>query len=147
LGQDIIMGKILFHTADRQLKFYNKKQLKLFIESIFISEKKNLSALSYIVCSDEYLLQINKSFLNHDFYTDIITFDLSENEQDIIGEIYISLDRVADNTKQHQTSKQEETLRVLFHGVLHLCGYKDKTKKEVVIIRAKEDFYINLYLA
>jgi len=139
------MQLVSFHSADKQLTLKNKTRLKEFIANIFDHEGKPLKKLDYVFCSDEYLLQINNDFLQHDYYTDIITFPLSDKRQPIEGEVYISLDRVKDNASQHQSSVLNETLRVLFHGALHLCGYGDKSAKEIKTMRAKEDFYINLF--
>ena len=139
------MEIILFRNADKTFLFPNKKRLKQFIELLFKKEKKGLYELTYVFCSDEYLLGINKDFLKHDFYTDIITFDLSENNKQTIWEIYISLDRIKDNAKTMNASIKEETLRVIFHGALHLCGYKDKSKADIIKMRMKEDYYLSLY--
>lgn len=139
------MQLVSFHTADKQLTLKNKTRLKQFIANIFDHEQKLLKKLDYVFCSDEYLLQMNNSFLQHDYYTDIITFPLSDKHQPIVGEVYVSLDRVKDNASQHNGSILDETLRVLFHGALHLCGYGDKSAKEIKTMRAKEDFYINLF--
>lgn len=97
--------------------------------------------MNYIFCSDKRILEINRQFLKHDYYTDIITFDLSESPK-ITAEIYISLDRVRDNAKTQATTLQSELHRVIFHGALHLCGYGDKTKEEVKIMRGKEEMYL-----
>jgi len=140
------MGIVKFNYADRRLSFKSKTTLKDFIKSIFASENKILAELNYIFCSDEYLLQINNDHLNHNYYTDIITFSLEDVGKPIIGEIYISLDRIKDNSINLKTDIIKETLRVIFHGCLHLCGYKDKTKKEIKLMREKENFYINQYL-
>lgn len=124
----------------------NRTELKKFIESIFRKEKKKPGTISYVFCSDDYLLDINRSYLNHDYYTDIITFDLSEPGSGIIdAEIYISIDTIRDNTKRFQTSINKELHRVIFHGVLHLCGYKDKTSKDQALMTQKEDHYLDLY--
>lgn len=138
------MKKIQFHYADRKLNLAQKNHIKSFIETIFKKEKKKLKGLSYVFCSDEYLLQINRDFLQHDYYTDIITFDLSENEG-IQGEIYISTDRVKENAATEGVSFKEEMLRVIFHGALHLCGFKDKLSAEVKLMRNKENLYLRLY--
>jgi rRNA maturation RNase YbeY len=92
-------------------------------------------------------LEINKTYLSHNYHTDIITFDLSENTQDIQAEIYISIDRVRDNAKTLKTTVKEELHRVIFHGVLHLCGYKDKTKSSQAEMRKAEDYYLQKYSA
>ncbi len=141
------METISFRNADKTFLFPNKTGLKNFIELLVKKENRTLLELTYVFCSDEYLLGINKDFLQHDYYTDIITFDLSENPKQTIGEIYVSLDRIKDNAKELQTSIKEETLRVIFHGALHLCGYKDKAKSDIATMRKKEEYYIKLYNA
>lgn len=123
----------------------HKTKLKVQIEQLFKKERVLLDSLNYIFCSDEYLLQINREFLKHDFYTDIITFDLSEKTGAVIGEVYISLDRVKENAATLGTIFNEELLRVLFHGALHLCGYRDKKKADIEEMRKKEEQYLRLY--
>ena len=122
-----------------------RKKLKSFIEFLFNSEKKELLYLSYIFCSDSQLLKINQDFLAHDFYTDIITFDMSSKSAKVEGEIYISVDRVKDNSLLYVTEYNTELHRVIFHGALHLCGYKDKTAQQKILMRELEDKYLNLY--
>ncbi len=123
----------------------NRKQLKSFIPNIFSKEGKSLESLTIIFCSDEFLLEMNKQHLNHDFYTDIITFDLSESKKSpIIGELYISVDRVKENAFTNSVKISNELIRVIFHGVLHLCGYKDKSSKHIIEMRRKENEYIGL---
>ena len=123
----------------------NKKSIKDLIKQIFLKEGKVLGRLQYVFCQDDYLLQINQSHLQHDYYTDIITFDLSDTLDETVGEIYISIDRVKENSTQHQTIFDQEILRVIFHGALHLCGYRDKTKREITIMRQKEEEYLRLF--
>lgn len=139
------MQTIFFRSADRTLKFPGKKELALWIGKIFTEEGKSLTSLTYVFCSDEYLLKINRDFLQHDFYTDIVTFELSESKDTIEGEVYVSLDRVMDNAKTLNIPLKDEILRVLFHGALHLCGYKDKKDAEIKKMRQKEDQYMALY--
>lgn len=139
------MQTIQFRNADKTFLFPNKTSIKKFIGTIFKEENKVLTELTYVFCSDEFLLEINRNYLQHDFYTDIITFDLSETPHEIIGEIYVSLDRIKENAEELETSIKEETLRVLFHGALHLCGYKDKTKSQIATMRKKEEQYLLLY--
>lgn len=127
------------------LRLPAKRSLKTFIPYIFEKEKKMLQRLDYIFCSDDYLLNINQTYLQHDFYTDIITFDLSESNV-IAGEIYISTDRVKENARDLKVLFETECLRVIFHGALHLCGYKDKTLKQQTQMRKKENEYIERYL-
>ncbi|HEY8388496.1 MAG TPA: rRNA maturation RNase YbeY [Parasegetibacter sp.] len=142
---------ISFHFHEVPANLRNRLGLKEFIRQLFRKEKKKLSQLTYIFCSDEYLLQINRDFLNHNYYTDIITFDLTDSasaepsDSGIIGEIYISVDRVRENAASYNTSFNEELHRVVFHGALHLCGYGDKSLKEQKIMREKEDIYISTY--
>lgn len=132
-----------FYEAPVSLRDRNK--LKLFVKAIFRKEKKKLSGLNYIFCSDKRLLEINRQFLQHDYYTDIITFELSPAETPVEGEIYISIDRVKDNAQQHDSTVTRELHRVIFHGVLHLCGYKDKTPAQEKLMREKEDYYLKRY--
>ena len=132
---------VRFNYADRKFNGVNKTILKNMVIRIFKEEELALKHIDYIFCSDEFLLNINRSALNHDYYTDIITFPLSNKNQPIVAEIYVSVDRVKDNATQlHQTFAQELS-RVIAHGALHLCGYKDKTKKNITEIRSKEDYY------
>lgn len=139
------MAKINFLSSDRQFNFQQKRAIKAFIELIFKKEKTALLRIAYVFCSDEFLLKMNADFLQHDYYTDIITFGLSEKNKPVEAEIYISIDRVKDNAKQLRVSYKTEMLRVIFHGALHLCGYKDKRKSEILVMRAKEDRYLLLY--
>ena len=132
-----------FYETPVSLK--QRTELKRFIQEIFRREKKKLSSLNYIFCSDRRLLEINRQFLQHDYYTDIITFELSVAGQPIEGEIYVSTDRVRDNASQHKTVFNRELHRVIFHGVLHLCGYKDKTTSQEMLMREKEEHYLSLY--
>jgi probable rRNA maturation factor len=134
-----------FFFLQHNISLTKRASLKRFIEEIFIKEKKKLSSLNYIFCSDEYLLQINRSHLDHNYYTDIISFDLSESPNAITGEIYISTDRVRDNATELGVSITEELHRVIFHGALHLCGYKDKTTKDAKQMRAAEDSCLRDY--
>ena len=137
--------KINFYFIDIHSTLTHRTLLKRFIHGIFKSEKKLLEELKVIFCKDSYLLNINQEYLSHDDYTDIITFDLSENASPTIGEIYISLDRVKENAKIYRESWTRELHRVIFHGVLHLCGYKDKSPKNAREMKAKEEEYLQKY--
>jgi rRNA maturation RNase YbeY len=139
------MHKVQFYSLDRNPVLKDRVRLKLFIEKIFNSEKKKLGNLAYIFCSDDHLLSMNKDFLKHDFYTDVITFDLSESKRETEGEVYISIDRIKDNAKQLGVSYKEELHRVIFHGALHLCGYKDKRNSDQLLMRNTENKYLKLY--
>lgn len=120
-----------------------QENIKFWIEKIIISEEKKLGEINYIFCDDEYLLKINQDFLDHDYYTDIITFDQVRGKT-ISGEIFVSLQRIKDNASLISKNYEEEKKRVIAHGVLHLCGYKDKSEEQQKIMRAKEDFYLSL---
>ena len=119
-------------------------QYKKWLEEIILSEEKKLGDINYIFCDDEYLLKINQDYLQHDYYTDIITFD-SVKGKTISGEIFVSLQRISDNASTLTKNYEEELRRVLAHGILHLCGYKDKSEEEEQEMRSKEDFYIAKY--
>jgi probable rRNA maturation factor len=135
---------IQFHLL-KAISLRDRTRLKPFLRLLFQREKTKLAELQYIFCSDDRLLEINKQFLNHDYYTDIITFNLSGANQPINAEIYISVDRVRDNAQEFNSSVQKELHRVIFHGALHLCGYEDKTRKDELEMRKMEDKYLNLY--
>ena len=121
-------------------------QIILENRGIKTTEEVEADCIDYIFCSDDYLLEINRNTLNHDYYTDIITFDLTPSKKGPIqSEIYISIDRVRDNAHTHGSSFNRELHRVIFHGLLHLLGYKDKTPKDEKIMRMMEDQFIALY--
>lgn len=126
--------------------FVSKKDLKEAVKNLAIQEGKVLKDLSLVFTDDEYLLEVNKQYLNHDYFTDVITFDYSLFPE-VSGDVMISLDRVKDNAQSLNQSYELEFYRVVFHGVLHLCGYKDKTDADIKVMRAKEDFYINRFVS
>lgn len=134
---------ISFFTEDVDYTLKDKLKIKRWIQQTVASESKKTGDINIIFCSDEYLLEVNKQYLNHDYYTDIITFNY--NTDKINGDLFISLDRVADNANQNNVPRETELLRVIIHGVLHLLGYNDKTAKEEKEIRAKEDSCIKNY--
>ena len=136
-------GEIMFNDIDLKTNFKNRVEIRKWIKKAVLKEGFKLGELSFNFCSDEELLKINIEHLNHDFYTDIITFELNEDDI-VIGDIYISVHRIKDNAKQQGTTFTNELMRVLIHGVLHLCGYKDKTKKDAALMREKEDYYLSL---
>ena len=139
------ISKVYFFFERKAFSLTNRLTLKKFIESIFKTEKRQLNSINFVFVSDKKLLEINKQFLKHNFYTDIITFDLSESTE-INAEIYVSVDRVRENAKILKVSFKSELHRVIFHGALHLCGYGDKTKAQKNEMSDKEDFYLDLYL-
>ncbi len=141
----MLMSMVNFQYADRRLSLRDKNRIKSLVALIFKKEKVAMGGLNYVFCSDAYLLDINRRFLQHDYYTDIITFGLSEEGMPVEAEIYISVDRVQENARELGISFREEMLRVIFHGALHLCGYRDKKKAEVLLMREKENSYLRLY--
>lgn len=112
------------------------------LENIILSEGKKPGEINYILCDDEYLLQVNREYLKHDYYTDVITFDYVKGKT-ISGDIFVSLPRIFDNAQTLSKDFESEFFRVLAHGLLHLCGYKDKTDEEIAEMRSKEDYYLN----
>ncbi len=123
--------------------FSFSEYLPEWIKSTILSENNQVGTLNYIFCSDDYLLNLNQDYLQHDTYTDIITFDYTENKI-ISSDIFISIDRIQENSQTLNTPFIDELERVCIHGILHLCGYKDKSKQESELMREKEDFYLNL---
>lgn len=148
---------LTFHNADVKFTLKHKRELKEFIRhQIVKSSNHQTIKLTFIFCSDEYLLNINRQFLNHDYYTDIITFPLSSDKKVLEAEIYISVERVKENAEkfnsrepkvknQENTSFVAEIQRVMFHGVLHLLGYKDKTKAQKQEMRKAEDLWLKQF--
>lgn len=133
-----VCNMIRFNTESITFQLKNKTALKSWIKKIAEKQKKNIGELNYIFCSDEYLLAINQQYLNHNTYTDIITFDYSD-EKKIAGDIFISIDRVKENAGKFSKTTEEELHRVMIHGVLHLLGYKDKSKIAKQKMRKAED--------
>jgi rRNA maturation RNase YbeY len=132
--------QINFLKADISFVPKQKKLLRQWIALTIQAHHKKLGQIDYIFCSDEYLLQMNKQYLNHHTLTDIITFDYSnELTAEVAGEIYISINRVRENAEVFKCTFNDELHRVMIHGVLHLCGFKDKTKNQKQIMRAQED--------
>ncbi|WP_348661354.1 rRNA maturation RNase YbeY [Croceibacter atlanticus] len=122
----------------------NEDEINSWLLSVIASEGKNLGEINYIFCDDAYLLSINQQYLDHDTYTDIISFDTSEGN-DLSGDIFISVERIKENAQQFNVSVDDELKRVLAHGILHFCGYKDKTDDEAKLMREKEDEKIKMF--
>ncbi len=137
------MPAIQFFEEDITYKLKNKTALRQWITDTVKAEGYKLKELTYVFCSDEYLLQINQQYLNHDTYTDIITFDNSETEGLIVGDIFISIERIRENALKFKTAETDELHRVIIHGALHLLGYTDKTTAAKQKMTWKEDFYLN----
>ena len=139
-------SSIFFNKADKSMTLGNRVALKAFLAKQIKKEGLAIESLQYVFCSDKYLLNINKQFLNHDYYTDIISFDLSETKGQLVGDIYISVDRVKENARTLKTTQGNELLRVIFHGALHFCGYKDKKPADAKLMRSMEDKWLRIFL-
>ncbi|MEO8710843.1 MAG: rRNA maturation RNase YbeY [Parafilimonas sp.] len=139
------MKKILFYSSDATVNLKNRSAVKLLIIFLFTEEMITLNGITYFFCSDEYLFEINRRYLNHNTYTDVITFPLSNPHEPIVGEIYISSERIKENAKNYKVSYQSELVRVLIHGALHLCGYNDDTALKKEQMRSKENFYLKKF--
>ena len=138
-------SKVNFFFSGCKPTLTDRLRLKGYINSIFEQEKKQLESISFVFTNDRFLHEINLNYLGHDYYTDIITFELSEKNRPMLSEVYISCERVRENAQIHNTSFKEELHRVIFHGVLHLCGYKDKDVKQSKKMRSRENYYLMQY--
>lgn len=136
-------GTINFFTEDTSYTLKNKRAIKTWVTSAIVEEGYVLQELNFILCSDEYLLRINQDYLNHDTYTDVITFDNAEVAKTIVGDIFISIERIKENAVTFKHTLAEELCRVMIHGTLHLLGYKDKGKAAKTLMTAKEDHYLS----
>lgn len=140
-------SKCTFQDFEINSSLKKKKKLGRFLNEMVCQFTEKENQLSYIFVTDDYLLNMNQSYLKHDTYTDIITFDLSEkNTSEIIGEIYISIDRVLENAEKEKVKYKHELYRVMIHGALHLCGFKDKTKKDKSEMTEQENIWLEKYL-
>ena len=127
---------------ETEFKLENETKISEWISKAINSENCKEGELNYIFCSDDYLHKINVDFLNHDTLTDIISFDYSVGKE-LQGDIYISVERVEDNAKDFDVSFEDELARVMIHGILHYCGYKDKSEEDAKLMRSKEDYYLS----
>jgi rRNA maturation RNase YbeY len=137
---------IEFEFLDIEIPEFKPEFFVSSLSDLITSEGFNEGDITVVFVTDEYLLEINKTHLDHDYYTDIITFDYTESNF-ISGDLFISYDRVLDNSKEFNVSSYNELCRVVFHGVLHLCGYKDKSSEDEKLMRAKESFYLEKYVS
>lgn len=137
------MPSINFFEEDISFKLKNKTVVKQWVKATIEAEGYKLKELNYIFCSDEYLLKINQQYLDHDTYTDIVTFDNSEKEGVIEGDIFISIDRIRENAVKFDSGEINELHRVIIHGALHLLGYQDKTAEKKKVMTGKEDLYLS----
>ena len=135
---------VTFHKEEVEFKLPNERNLSNWLVDIAASKNKTISQIVYIFCDDEYLLNINKEYLNHDYYTDIITFPYKQGRE-IESDIFISIERIKENASTFKSTFEIELLRVMSHGLLHLIGYKDKTEEEKKEMRAKENWAIELF--
>jgi len=134
---------IYFFREDIDYIIKGKRKLRTWIRTTIASENKDIQVINLIVCSDPYLLSINKSFLERDYLTDVIAFDYSDMEN-ISGDIFFSIDRIRENAIKFNTKVTDELHRVIIHGILHLIGYNDKQENERIIMREKESYYLSL---
>jgi rRNA maturation RNase YbeY len=140
------MGRVEIYFEDYHKIRIKRQKIYKWLNKVIENEKLTFSNLVIILCSDNYLLELNQKYLKHNDYTDIITFNNSEKGI-ISGDLYISVDRVKENAARYKVKFEEELIRVIVHGTLHLMKYNDKTKPEKMIMREKENFYINTYLS
>lgn len=136
---------IYFHYLVQNFRLKDRTELKRFLLVSLKGEGKEVEGINYIFCSDDYLLELNKTHLSHNTYTDIITFELSGPGQPLLSDIYISIDRVRENAESFRTGFSKELHRVIFHGALHLAGYKDKKKIDAELMRSMEEDWLNAY--
>jgi len=139
-----LKSSIRFIFEDVSFSLPKRKVLKTWILSCIATENNFLEDLNIVFCSDDVLLDVNRKFLEHDYYTDIITFQYNNTKEPISGEIFISYDRVKENAKEFNVSRLAELHRVMAHGVAHLLGYSDSTKKQKAAMKAKEDYFLTL---
>ena len=137
---------IEFEFIDLEIPGFNSEFFVYSLTDIIKCERKILGEITVVFCSDDYLLDVNKQYLDHDYFTDIITFDYSEGLV-MSGDLFISYDRVLDNANTFNVEILTELSRVIFHGVLHLCGYKDKSDMDVILMRDKENFYLDRFVS
>ena len=139
----MLQNNILFHTEDISFTLESEKETSNWLVNLVGCHKKKVGELNYIFCSDDYLLKMNQEYLNHDYFTDIITFDYCEKDV-ISGDLFISIDRINENAKTFGKTQINELNRVIAHGLLHLLGFKDKTPKDIVEMRSMEEEALNM---
>lgn len=139
--------RIFFHTHLISFRINERAELRRVLERLFANEKKSPSRVDYIFSTDDYLLELNQAHLGHDYFTDVITFDYTDPKTDdgIIGEVYISVHRIRENAGCYKVSVTVESRRIMIHGALHLCGYKDNTSGARARMTSKEDYYLSLF--
>ena len=140
------LDKIYFHELNIKSSLLHRSDLKTFLLAVFKKEKKRVERVDIIFCRDEYLLSLNKSFLNHNYNTDTLSFLLSEARQSINGELYLSIDRIRINAKDLNIPYQNELHRVIIHSCLHLCGYEDRPKTSALKMEERQEKYLNQWI-
>ena len=138
-------NKIKFYYQYKNFRLQSRQLLKKYIIKIFELEHIDFQVVTVIFCDDEYLLNLNITFLKHNFYTDILTFILSANTESLVGEIYISIERVKENAEKFNIPFKQELHRVIFHGAIHLCGFKDKKREEKKKMAEREEIYLRQF--
>jgi len=136
---------LFFHNEDTPYLLPKKRTIRAWLLAVAKEESKAMEAVSYIFCSDDYLRNLNEQYLHATYFTDVITFDYC-GKNTVSGDIFISVDRVKENAKLYKQRYFQEMLRVMLHGLLHLCGHKDKTKKEAEKMREKEEYYLQKFV-
>jgi len=139
--------KIHFYFSDHSFVLKDRTKLKFFIEKSCRREKQKVQALTFVFCNNKKIRQLNKEFLNHNYNTDILTFPHSQKNSPLVADIFISLEQVLQNAKAFNVTIRNEIHRVIFHGVLHLCGYRDKTVAQVLEMKAMENKWLNEYFS
>jgi probable rRNA maturation factor len=129
---------------ETDFELHNEPDFSKWLSAVILSENKKEGEINYIFCDDEYLLEINQQYLDHDTLTDIISFDYSVGNE-LNGDIFVSVERVKENASDYNVTFQEEIKRVLVHGILHYCGYKDKTEADELVMRSKEDEKMKMF--
>ncbi|GGG36811.1 rRNA maturation RNase YbeY [Bizionia arctica] len=135
---------MISYNSENTFQLSNESQISTWLEKVILNEEKKLGEINFIFCDDDYLLKLNVEFLQHDTLTDIISFDYTVGKI-IQGDVYISTERVADNAVDFEVSLEDELRRVMVHGILHYCGYKDKTDEDAKLMREKENHYLQLF--
>lgn len=140
-----LQSSIYFHYLVNPFYFPARSRIKEILSLIFKNHSKHLATINFIFCSDDYLLALNKKHLQHNFYTDIIAFELSSKGEPVMADVFISFDRAKENAQNYKVPAYNEILRLLIHGTLHLCGYSDKKIKDRKLMRQLEDFYLKKF--
>lgn len=137
-------SRIKFYSEEINFILHNRIKVKKWLSKVIDEEGKGQPAISYVFCSDPYLLELNKKYLNHTSFTDILTFPDVTTDGKMTGDIFISIDRIRENAEKYDQPFETELYRVMVHGALHLLGYNDKSKKDKELMTSKEDYYLSM---